>query len=142
MNYEQTILKLKAEGLIKDSDKYVFGRYDQKVSWGMMFGALGGLISVQWSNVDYLIAVNNETISVFAVDKKTGDYVNQNKIITRDKVNKLLCKKYLMGNRRIILRSKTEKFNMNFFTCNTFRGFEQTQAKEDFTEFVNTVWAK
>jgi len=136
-NYEATISQLKEMGLLLEKDNYVFCKYAQPVTLGAtLFGALSGVMTVEWSHVDYLMAANEDEIKIFYITKKTGDFTNEYIVLTKKDIDKIACKKYLFGNRTIVLRSKQIKPNIDFWTCNVFKKFDQAEQKAVFVEFL------
>lgn len=133
--YAKTIEMLKNNGEIGGKDKYVFCRFDQQVNFMTLLG------TVQWSSVDYLLVAGEEKLRVFHINKKTGAFIEHGYTLLKVQISKLVCKKYLMNNVRIIIRSKELKFKQNFFTCDTFRGFDQKDAKADLIAFLKANYS-
>ena len=141
-DYVSTIKKLTDAGLIGETDKYAFCRYDQPATAGTMLNAAFGVLTLKWSTVDYLIAASETDLSVFNISKKTGEYTGEHIKLSRGQIDKLICKKYLFGNRRIILRAKGIGIKLNFFTCNTFKNFKQQENKDALIDALKSWFSK
>ncbi|MDE5562793.1 MAG: hypothetical protein K2J01_04530 [Clostridiales bacterium] len=143
IDYQKTIDELKESGLIKPNDKYAVCYFHaETVNYGVMS-------KVITSTVDYIIAANADELKLFAIHKKTGEYIGEMLTFKKDEIryakrikerNFIWASKGIFGGRYIGIRFIAEKFTHDYVIPKKFNGFEQIGARTELFEFVKNTY--
>lgn len=139
IDYAKTIDGLKQSGLIKEGDKYAV----------CLFVTENNGVTTVTSNVDYILSANDEELKLFALHKKTGEYLDS--YSTFKKADIAFTKK--LGDRRFIWASKglfggfniairfiPDDFAHDFAIPKKLCGYEQIKDRTELFEFIKAVY--
>jgi len=131
--YEDTINDLMNSGLI-EKDDVVVACMDNVLKSALLFGAIGAAIASSKAK-RYIIAANRNSIRIFDVEKKTGNYLGTCSTFKRMEVTDAVVKGYY-----ITLVTTSGKFK--YMSAKKFEGRSQKDDVERLSAFFKYNYKK
>lgn len=139
IDYKKTIEGLKESGLILPEDKYAV----------CLFRTESDVTTMTTSNVDYIMAANNEEVKLFIVHKKTGEYLGD--FLTFKKADIVYSKKLrernfvwaskgLFGGINIAVHYVALNFSHDYLIPKKLCGYEQIEDRLNLFTFLKDVY--
>jgi len=135
--YDKTISDLKNLGLIEQDDIAV-ACMDNITKSIALFGAIGGAIA-QSKASRYIVVANKDSLRIFDVEKKTGNYLGTCSTFRADEIAEAFVKGSL-GTFNVVL--KTTSGNYKYQTSNKFDKFLQKEEIGKLKAFFESSFGK
>lgn len=141
-DYLKTIESLKNSELIAPGDKCAVCLFKTESE------SNGVTTTMITSEVDYVMAANNDEVKLFDIDKKTGQYLNnccifkkENLVYEKKNKNWIWASKGLFGGRYIGIRADfIGNFNHTYLLPKKVHGYEQKAAAYELYDFIKEVY--